>query len=752
DQIFSDEFNVIWDSSDLDEDELVYAVLFSADNGSTFSTLEIDYNKTNITLDPSKLQDCSLCGIKILATDGINTNSSISEAFGIDTTPPNITSIIVFNESDVVDGDVLRGDNITFNVTVTDEGIGIESVWVKIWEESIGISSVIWQGFLSFVSGDLWSVEIETDESFPIGDVNYTVYANDSVGNEMNVSDNFIIIPPIVDISILYPITDISVSQNQFFNVTVNVTCVQGNCGNINATLDPIPENEMTIELTNKRTYNQKAFNIEGNKIRYQIHAGHIHYKESDEFKDIDTSLVLTDSGWEMNKASYSVEIPEFSKGNFKFVNNYEDNKGDIVSMNPIVVNNVKGVLDEDNSVVYEDAFGTGIDLKVIAKNGGLDKLIVINEKPENLTGDLEFKYEIEMNSFDVKSENGLWDKSEVVLTGDTIVLDKTGETYFREFRLWDNSGKSSKVQVRLENVGDKYYLTKILAKGFLEEAIYPVVTDDTISYYSGSGDGHVYNYGDDWDTVHDASSGSSYDYTFSTAGAMDYYFEGNYYIYRSFVPIDTSGIDDNAVIDTASLYLYGDTIYSDLYPCDLHLVQTSQSSSSSLYYDDFNQIGSTEGTPAVDIGSLYTSSYNQFDLNSTGKAWIDKSGYTKFGLRTYYDFNDIDPDDGYQEGYCWFHYKTSEESGTDNDPYLEVDIDYINKGIIPFTIGDIPFYTNETNPRETASLSAGQSEVIIYWVNATGPVESYLFFAFANLTNEMSVGDMSEEWFVDIV
>ncbi|MBR9704395.1 hypothetical protein GOV12_03215, partial [Candidatus Pacearchaeota archaeon] len=751
DQIFSDEFNVIWDSSDLDEDELVYAVLFSADNGSTFSTLEIDYNKTNITLDPSKLQDCSLCRIKVLATDGINTNSSVSEAFGIDTTPPNITSVIVFNESDVVDGNVLRGDNITFNVTVTGEGVGVESVWVKIWEESIGISSVIWEGFLSFVSGELWSVEIETDESFPIGEVNYTVYANDSVGNEMNVSDNFTIIPPIVDISIIYPTSDMSVSQNDFFNVIVNVTCTQGNCGTINATLDPIPENEMTVELTNKRTYNQKVFSLGEDIVRYIIHVGHIHYKYNGEFEDIDTTLEETVFGWEMNKASYSVEIPEYSEGDFKFVNNYEDNDGDIVSMKSVVVNNIKGVLD-GNEVLYEDAFGTGIDLKVIAKNNGFDKLIVINEKPENLEADLEFKYEIEMDGFDVKSDKGTWNKVDSVQTSDSIVLDKTGETYLREFRMWDSSKKSFKINVKLEKVGDKYYLTKILDKELLKNAVYPVVTDDTVSYYSGNGDGHVENSGSDWDTVHDAGSGDNYDYTFSTAGAMDYYFEGDYYIYRSFVPIDTSGIDDNAVIDTASLYLYGDTIYTDLYPCDLHLVQTSQSSSSSLYYDDFNQVGSIEGTPAVDMSYLYTSSYNQFDLNSTGMSWIDKTGTTYLGLRTYYDFNDIDPDDGYQEGYCWFHYKTSEESGTDKDPYLEVDVDYINKGIIPFTIGETPFYTNDLNPRTSGSLDAGESEVINYWVNATGSLGSYRFFAYVNLTSDLSVGKMSDDWFVDII
>ncbi|MBR9703843.1 hypothetical protein GOV12_00390, partial [Candidatus Pacearchaeota archaeon] len=112
-----------------------------------------------------------------------------------DITSPNITEVITINISGVVDGDVIQGENLSFNVTVTDN-IAVESVWLKIWAGAIGISNIIWQGFLSLVTGDLWSVMVETNESFPVGEVNYTVYANDSVGNEINVSSNFAIVLP----------------------------------------------------------------------------------------------------------------------------------------------------------------------------------------------------------------------------------------------------------------------------------------------------------------------------------------------------------------------------------------------------------------------------------------------------------------------------------------------------------------------------------------------------------------------------
>lgn len=84
DEMFSKEvFEVSWVSLDEDNDTLSYAVLFSADNSGNYTTLEIDYGETSLTLNSSELEECVSCRIKILATDGINTNSSVSDSFSI---------------------------------------------------------------------------------------------------------------------------------------------------------------------------------------------------------------------------------------------------------------------------------------------------------------------------------------------------------------------------------------------------------------------------------------------------------------------------------------------------------------------------------------------------------------------------------------------------------------------------------------------------------------------------------------------
>jgi hypothetical protein len=73
-------------------------------------------------------------------------------------------------------------------------------------------------------------------------------------------------------------------------------------------------------------------------------------------------------------------------------------------------------------------------------------------------------------------------------------------------------------------------------------------------------------------------------------------------------------------------------------------------------------------------------------------------------------------------------------------------------KGLVSDVIGDIPFYTNESNPREL-DLNASQSSIVTFWVNATGPVYStYEFFAFANLTENTTINNITEFWNVTII
>jgi sporulation protein YlmC with PRC-barrel domain len=76
------------------------------------------------------------------------------------------------------------------------------------------------------------------------GQHNVTVWANDSSGNENSSSITFNInttSAPIVtlDLDWLTPVNGFNVSQYEYFNVSVNITCRGGNCGAVNVSLDP---------------------------------------------------------------------------------------------------------------------------------------------------------------------------------------------------------------------------------------------------------------------------------------------------------------------------------------------------------------------------------------------------------------------------------------------------------------------------------------------------------------------------------
>ena len=62
------------------------------------------------------------------------------------------------------------------------------------------------------------------------------------------------------------------------------------------------------------------------------------------------------------------------------------------------------------------------------------------------------------------------------------------------------------------------------------------------------------------------------------------------------------------------------------------------------------------------------------------------------------------------------------------------------------------PFYTTTQNPYNT-SLNDGESEVITWTVNATGAMwGNYTFFAYANVTSDMTIGNATQMWNVTIV
>jgi hypothetical protein len=70
--------------------------------------------------------------------------------------------------------------------------------------------------------------------------------------------------------------------------------------------------------------------------------------------------------------------------------------------------------------------------------------------------------------------------------------------------------------------------------------------------------------------------------------------------------------------------------------------------------------------------------------------------------------------------------------------------------GLVSTIVGMIPFYTNISNPYTTTYLSRGQNQIVTFYVNATGGGTN-VFFAFANMTSNLSISNITSSWTVTI-
>jgi RHS repeat-associated protein len=203
-----------------------------------------------------------------------------------------------------------------------------------------------------------------------------------------------------------------------------------------------------------------------------------------------------------------------------------------------------------------------------------------------------------------------------------------------------------------------------------------------TVSFYPTAGDGYIYHDNANWDTVHDAATGTSASYTgtnFYVGTSMAT--ATSYRIRRTFIPFDTSSLPDGATITDAKLKIYPTSKANNDNDGDdwLTVVQATQPSLTSLTTADFDLAGSintpTEGidtTERKDITNIATGAYLTFNLNAIGRSWINTTGPTKLGIREGHDVIDS-PFTGTSGQNNHIIVNSSEATGTTTDPVLEV-------------------------------------------------------------------------------
>ncbi|MFN8472420.1 MAG: hypothetical protein U0822_09540 [Anaerolineae bacterium] len=213
-----------------------------------------------------------------------------------------------------------------------------------------------------------------------------------------------------------------------------------------------------------------------------------------------------------------------------------------------------------------------------------------------------------------------------------------------------------------------------------------------TTRFYSSAGDGRVSYTGlggcsqTGWNTAHNTTSGTA---SYITAANTNWVgtgctSTGGVNLSRGFLVFNTAALPDNAVISSATLYLYV-TAKADAAdePNDhngyLAVVQGLESSTLSLTSTDYPRAGNlvtnpAEGSNHLGLASVALTTYNAWNLNATGIGWISRTGYTKLALREGHDIANAWPTPGYGSGSGnYISVYLSEQSGANQDPYLEV-------------------------------------------------------------------------------
>lgn len=342
-----------------------------------------------------------------------------------------------------------------------------------------------------------------------------------------------------------------------------------------------------------------------------------------------------------------------------------------------------------DGAKTYEylNALGTGADIDLIAGEGFVKKDIVLRSMPASVAAGGDYSVTFRLTAAGTSTLS--------VQTGEdgsaTLLKDGKAAAY-----IWApyaeaaaRTGKDDQripITLSFAERADGLYVTKTIPGAWLRSASYPVHADLTLSTFAGWGDGVVETapYPSSWSYQHATTTGRETNHNAFSANvgvaSLDST-NGYLYIDRGYFPFDTSSLPDNAVISTTTLYLHATSTkndYNDAYSY-LTVYQSTQASPTALRATDIDNCGDAETNPTkgssdVTLASATTTGYMAFPLNTTGKGWVSKTGWTTLCLREGHDAtNNAITFVGatWKESRATF--TTTEFPGTSTDPYLDV-------------------------------------------------------------------------------
>lgn len=308
---------------------------------------------------------------------------------------------------------------------------------------------------------------------------------------------------------------------------------------------------------------------------------------------------------------------------------------------------------------------GGGVTVKLFVKGAKFDKWFTGVGHP-NVAGSKQIGITPDLQYYTIRVKIG-----GVAEREDFSRLD-VGEATIRRGYLWNNRERIP-IKTSIENRLGTKYLVKYLPVSFFEDGV--AWTTDATTVYTGSGDGFVKkDNSSNWNTTHDATSGSSNDDTGTLIECTSAKGGTNYDIKRAFMPADISSV--TGTIDSAdlNLYIFDKVDGDDDAQAYIQIVgPTSQASLTALANGDFDTCGAVNSpntaSATYDISSITTSAYLNVPITDLSIFDTTTDNYAKGGAREGHDIEDSVVGTGFSE-VRWY---SSEQSGTSNDPYYEI-------------------------------------------------------------------------------
>ncbi len=587
-------------------------------------------------------------------TTGNQSNTETRQIL-IDTAPPTITNV---NASPHTIG---FGYNVTITADVVDNGSGVDFVTIQITPPGVGNSSnytmtLVSNNTYQYVFTDTWST----------GQYNYTIWATDNTNNTASSSGHHFHISAEATISIATLRN--TYTGNQYINIT-----------------DPPnpPENYTIVDrgLTWDKYYDATT----GQNI-LEVSTGPINYQEDDTWTPINNTLnQLTEIhpayvyGYRSgnNRGLYGVYFKSnaqldwpvaftYNKSNDPTIHavrsklvgvGYVDPQSNWAYQYLQNAQNSQGQTN-DYSITYPGVF-TGTDVTWSYGNTGMKEEItmsnatktVLQNHPPSLYGlndassYLVFITKLDYQNLNLYNGSGVLEGNVTISDNGVEFRDMLGQFKcalpLGEAYELNNESNRETLTYRIVHLNGNTYLLSGLKVSNLNAMTFPVVIDPTLTVYSISSDGHIYNSGTSYTTVHAASNGTvDGSGSFITIGQKKI-FPGTYYIYRGFVFFNTSTLPSNAYLDDATLSLYKKDDYSTT---DFDItIQNGQPTyphnpmqSADYNKNDYSGNGGTLST------SGFTSGYNAIRMNNI--SWINKTGITKLCLRSSRDISGTAP------------------------------------------------------------------------------------------------------------